>query len=234
MLTAAHCFHKRTYKHLLVVVGNTDRLVDEKTEETYAVCEVLLHNFYKEDTLDYDVALLKLCCNVTYSNYARKICLPDCDKDRGLYAEGKSCAVAGWGATEENEEDGTYRLSTHLHHIHLPISNLDNCLKLSTFPITDRMFCAGDGSGNIGVCKGDSGGPFFCEREDHNSWVVTGIVSWGEGCRSANKYDIFTNICSEDIRSWIDDQTVRYPCHQCHDQSDCNCGSDGTVPVDIV
>ena len=225
VLTAAHCLYKRLYKHLLVVVGNTDRSINDMTEETRTVEELIIHSRFESNTLDYDVALLKLECNVTYSAYVKRICLPKCEEDSHLFKDGKVCTVAGWGATEISEAGTSFKMSTHLHHIHLPIANLDNCKDKSNFPITDRMICAGDASGDKGACQGDSGGPLFCKGDDHNRWLLAGIVSWGEGCRRAHKYDIFANICSEsgNFSSWITEQTFRHPCNQCTDMRDCKC-----------
>jgi uncharacterized protein YegL len=219
VLTAAHCLFKRPYQHLLVVIGNTDRSINDGTEETIVVEEVILHDLFDEPTLDYDIALLKLSCNVSYSSYGKRICLPDCVEDGHLYRQGKLCTVAGWGTTNI-DEDGSYKMSTHLHHIHLPIANPNNCEEKSDFPITDTMICAGDASGQEGVCKGDSGGPLFSKGDYHDRWVLLGIVSWGEGCRQAHKYDIFTNICSGNITTWIDEQMFLHPCPQC---TGCSC-----------
>ena len=232
VLTAAHCIYRNDYHrdNLLVVVGNADRMIDEKTEETHKVDEILVHNLFNDSTLDYDIALLKLRCNVTYSPYVRRVCMPDCSNTRELYKEGKLCTAAGWGATDY-ERERKFHLSTYLHHIYLPIANFETCGNSSSFPITPRMFCAGDASGMKGVCKGDSGGPFVCKRKDDDEWVLTGIVSWGEECMKEEKYDVFVRLCNEEIITWIQTQTSKYDCKCYLDESDCKCNDRPTVVV---
>ena len=232
VLTAAHCLkpdNKTAYKKndVLVVVGNTDRLVDEKTEDTHKVGEILLHPLYSPDTLDYDIAILKLSCNVTYSPYVRKVCMPDCNETTDSY---NMCIAAGWGATDYQVGEA-FHLSTHLHHIELPIADKEECKKLSEYPITPRMFCAGDASGEKGVCKGDSGGPLFCQTESELRWMLIGIVSWGEGCKRARKYDIFTDICNGEIDFWINEKLEQHPCNLCVDESDCSCQDRPSIHV---
>ncbi|XP_062498861.1 complement factor B-like [Corticium candelabrum] len=235
VLTAAHCLkpdNNTAYKKddVLVVVGNTDRLVDEKTEDTHKVDEILIHPSYSPITLDYDIAILKLSCNVSYNHYVRKVCMPDCNKTTDLYKTGKKCTAAGWGATDYQEGEA-FHLSTHLHHIELPVADKEACKELSEYPITPRMFCAGDASGEKGVCKGDSGGPLFCKTESELGWVLTGVVSWGEGCKRARKYDIFTNVCNNEINSWIDEKIEKHSCRFCVDESDCSCQDRPSINV---
>ena len=235
VLTAAHCLrpeHNTDYMKddVLVVLGNTNRLVDEMTEDTHKVGEILIHPSYSPETLDYDIAVLKLSCNVTYSPYVRKVCMPDCNNTTDLYKTGKMCTAAGWGATDYQVGEA-FHLSTHLLHIELPVADKEECKKLSEYPITPRMFCAGDASGEKGICKGDSGGPFFCQTESELRWVLIGIVSWGEGCKRARKHDIFTDICNDEIDFWINEKLERHPCSPCVHESDCSCKDRPSIHV---
>ena len=48
------------------------------------------------------------------------------------------------------------------------------------------MVCGGDAAGktDIGGCRGDSGGPYVCEK--NGKWELQGVTSWGKnGCYSA-------------------------------------------------
>ena len=224
ILTAAHCLYGRKALHWFVVLGNSDRHINEGTETTYIVIKILIHPKYNPQTLEFDVALLMIGCKVSYSPFVKKICLPNCTSDQYLYRPGTQCTVAGWGATDLDSDSSTFRLSTHLKHFQLPIADLQRCQNSSTFAITDSFICAGDATGQKGVCKGDSGGPLFCERKDGAGWVVVGVVSWGEGCKEAYKYDIFTHLCHKEICIWIRQQMDLYDCCSCRDgQEICSC-----------
>ena len=56
VLTAAHCVRK----HLFVRLGEHDTVEPEGTEVEYAVKETIIHDAYNPDTVDNDVALLKI------------------------------------------------------------------------------------------------------------------------------------------------------------------------------
>ena len=97
-----------------------------------------------------------------------------------------------------------------MKELHLPISDKNTCIA-STSPqyrpdVTNYTVCAGDGTGNNDACDGDSGGPLFCKREKHtkieeDSYVVAGIVSWGEGSGQLRKYGIFTHLMN--LMDWV-------------------------------
>ena len=58
-------------------------------------------------------------------------------------------------------------------------------------------FCAGDGKGGSGACKGDSGGAFVRQIRRGTSfkrWVVIGVVSWGKGCAQKDQYGYYTRV----------------------------------------
>ena len=225
IFTAAHCVYCRSVDMILfVVIGNSDRHIKEGTEIKHKVHKILVHPMYNPQTLEFDVALLLPCCNELYSPFVKKICLPNCTNDQYLYRPGTQCTVAGWGASDLNSDSSTFRVPTHLRHFQLPIADLQLCQNSPTFAIKDSFICAGDAPGQKRACKGDSGGPLFCKRKDGAGWVVVGVVSWGEGCKEAYKYDIFTNLCHKEIRTWIEEQMDLYDCYSCpDDQETCPC-----------
>ncbi|XP_018587609.1 coagulation factor X isoform X2 [Scleropages formosus] len=54
------------------------------------------------------------------------------------------------------------------------------------------------------ACSGDSGGPFVSYYRD--TWYLTGVVSWGEGCGTKGKYGVYTRL--ENFLSWIEETVL--------------------------
>ena len=58
--------------------------------------------------------------------------------------------------------------------------------------VSSDMLCAGLPQGGRDACLGDSGGPLLARVQ--NSWVLVGIVSFGEGCAEPGKPGVYTNL----------------------------------------
>ena len=209
VLTAAHCFNNVLNENVIAVLGDTDRFQREFTEHTYDVEAIHRHTAFNKTTFDNNVALLKLKCRVSYKSQVRKICLPR-SGDEQYYASGTSCIVAGWGSTNVYNPGAGYTdpRSTSLKHVSLPVQDIGICRSATTYLVTDNMFCAGSGNHDRNVvtaaCSGDSGGPLFCRRKGQGTatYVITGVVSWGDGCGLKGKYGYYTHVMR--TMKWID------------------------------
>lgn len=207
VLTAAHCFDNffnvsRDIEQLIVVVGDTVPSVAEGTEKLHGVDGVIIHPSYNasKQNFDYDAALLKLSCSVSYSPFVRRACLPRAG-DELLYRSGTRGLVAGWGVVEISREGRNF--SQLLREAELPVTGWKKCRRVLGFfnrKVTERMFCAGDGIRSIDACYGDSGGPFVVQHRDER-YRLTGIVSWGIGCALRGLYGVYTDVMS--IMPWI-------------------------------
>lgn len=67
---------------------------------------------------------------------------------------------------------------------------------------TSRMLCAGSihSERRVDSCRGDSGGPLVCERPG-GGWVVYGVTSWGQACRTQQSPGVYTKVSA--FSSWI-------------------------------
>uniref|UniRef100_T1JFB1 Peptidase S1 domain-containing protein n=1 Tax=Strigamia maritima TaxID=126957 RepID=T1JFB1_STRMM len=182
VLTAAHCARRR----LFVRLGEHDLTKFEESEEEIRVTDVFIHPHYDTDTVDNDIALLKLSSPAHYDNYVIPACIPH--HTTSLPVD-RMCVILGWGKERHGDQFG----SNLLHEAQVPIVERDECLDVyEEYFISHNMFCAGYKRGKVDSCAGDSGGPLLCNVD--GKWNVMGITSFGEGCGRKDKYGIYTKV----------------------------------------
>lgn len=193
VLTAAHCIRKRLY----VRIGEHDLTVKEGTELELRVDSVTIHPEYDADTVDNDVALLRLPVILTPSPSRGIACLP---ASKQPLPTNQLCTIIGWGKSSVTDDFGT----DVLHEVRVPIVSPETCREVYIdYRITDNMFCAGYRRGKMDSCAGDSGGPLLCRdpRKPDHPWTIFGITSFGEGCGKRGKFGIYARL-SNYVR-WI-------------------------------
>lgn len=187
ILTAAHCIRKRLYVRL----GEHDLTVKEGTEIEFRVDAVVIHPQYDADTVDNDVALLRLPVTLNPSTTRGIACLPA--SKQPLPPTNQLCTIIGWGKSRATDDFGT----DVLHEAKIPIVSMEMCKGVYVdYRITENMFCAGYPKGRMDSCAGDSGGPLLCtdpKKPDH-PWTVFGITSFGEGCGKRGKFGIYSQV----------------------------------------
>jgi len=213
VLTAAHCVCDQedpdtgdctafvSSDRLGVWVGLQDWRVQDKGQEYIRVEKRLEHPYYIGDSnsMDNDLALLKLNKRVKWRKEAQPICLPEIKSD---FYEGDMATVIGWGNLGSRWSGRLSRwIPTYpdeLQEVDVKIISNKQCSKIyenvtteynNTVTITSNMLCAAEENGNGGndSCGGDSGGPLFVERNgvDFNGekqYEQVGVVSFGEQC----------------------------------------------------
>ncbi|NXG76429.1 TMPS5 protease, partial [Baryphthengus martii] len=222
IVTAAHCVH--SYRRLqasswLVFAGVTAH-GSLKQEAGVSVKKIIYHPLYNDNSLDYDIALMKLQVPLNFSADAiRAVCLPPSQQD---FFQGTPCWVSGWGYTRPDQAQVTERLQEAL----VPLVGTERCNSSCMYAgeLTARMLCAGYAQGTIDACQvrggsepsvpkaplpvrcpsyavsqGDSGGPLVCR--DDVAWRLVGIVSWGQGCAEPNRPGVYTNVAP--LLPWI-------------------------------
>ncbi|EFN72139.1 Coagulation factor X [Camponotus floridanus] len=193
VLTAAHCIRKRLY----VRIGEHDLTKKEGPELELRVDSVTIHPEYDADTVDNDVALLRLPIILTPSPSRGIACLP---APKQPLPTNQFCTIIGWGKSSVTDDYGT----DVLHEVKVPIVSPETCRKVYIdYRITDNMFCAGYRRGKMDSCAGDSGGPLLCKdpRKPDHPWTIFGITSFGEGCGKRGKFGIYARL-SNYVR-WI-------------------------------
>uniref|UniRef100_A0A8C2Z6M4 Peptidase S1 domain-containing protein n=1 Tax=Cyclopterus lumpus TaxID=8103 RepID=A0A8C2Z6M4_CYCLU len=159
------------------------------TEEVARVQRIHLHQYYDDESHDYDLALLKL----ERPAAARPACLPP---PTHQLEPGLLCWVTGWGSTLSYA-------SNVLQKVDVRLVSEEACVRTYGHLVTPRMLCAGYRSGDKDACQGDSGGPLVCQ-EPSGRWFLAGVVSWGRGCGRPDYYGVYTRVTR--LTDWIQQQ----------------------------
>lgn len=190
VLTAAHCIKGKdlptTWQLQSIRLGeyNTETDRDCVQDEDSVICaddpvsigieEQIVHENYWPTSRDqkYDIALVRLARDVTFTNYIKPICLPSTSNF------GQKLFAAGWGKTE-NGSSSNIKLK-----VALPLTDKQQCqVTYGSAGVTlgYGQICAGGQKGKDS-CRGDSGGPLMSVergRDNNGRWIVVGVVSFG-------------------------------------------------------
>lgn len=214
VLTAAHCVKGKdlpsTWRLQSVRLGeyNTDTDPDcLQDDENSFICaddpvsvgveEQIAHENYRPTSRDqrYDIALLRLSRDVTFTSYIKPICLPP------TASFGQKLYVAGWGKTE-NSSNSNVKLK-----LALPPAEKGYCqMTYGNAGVTlgYGQICAGGQKGKDS-CRGDSGGPLMnVERGEDGTgrWTAVGVVSFGPSpCGMPGWPGVYTRVI--DFVPWI-------------------------------
>ncbi|XP_050356544.1 CLIP domain-containing serine protease HP8-like [Nymphalis io] len=220
VLTAAHC---ATFKGdamnpeiLGIILGKYSLLGNELTTQDKEVHQVIVHDEYEHQTLNNDIALLKLRTEAAFNNYVQPACLW-LDK---AYDQMESYSifgtVVGWGIDQSDN------LSKKLQEATMPSVPEIDCIRYNPVfysnILNGKKFCAGYNNGTS-ACNGDSGGGFhvfvrdaktpasqYLTTEIPGAWYVKGIVSVSlarqdDSICDPQAYAVFTDVAK--YRDWI-------------------------------
>ncbi|XP_063538843.1 protein masquerade, partial [Cydia strobilella] len=200
VLTAAHCVTNivRSGDAIYVRVGDHDltRKYGSPGAQTLRVATTYIHHNHNSQTLDNDIALLKLHGKADLKEGVCLVCLPA----RGVsHAAGKRCTVTGYGYMGE-----TGPIPLRVREAELPIVSDAECIRKvnavteKIFILPASSFCAGGEEGND-ACQGDGGGPLVCQ--DDGFYELAGLVSWGFGCGRQDVPGVYVKVSS--FIGWI-------------------------------
>jgi trypsin len=180
LLTAAHCI-AGVQASALNIRYNT--LTHNSGGTTVKVAQIFQHEQYNANTINNDIALLKLATALTLGQAnAAAVALPAQGSDP---ASGANARVSGWGTTSEGGS-----IPAGLRYVDVPIVARATCnTAYGGNQITANMFCAGVlNTGGKDACQGDSGGPVVINNQ------VVGAVSWGYGCARPQYPGVYTRV----------------------------------------
>ena len=191
VLTAAHCVHGETAAKIDVLAG-TIRL--SSGGQRIHVSKITVHPKNNSTTTAYDFAVLKL----TTAAVAPAVPIPYAGTGDGAYwTPGTLATTSGWGALTES--GGFPDL---LQKVQVPIVSDSACQAAYGSQLKPTsMVCAGDiVNGGKDSCQGDSGGPLAVQKPD-NSWLLVGVVSWGQGCAEVGYPGVYAEVVAG--TAWI-------------------------------
>ncbi|XP_054263272.1 protein masquerade isoform X2 [Macrosteles quadrilineatus] len=200
VLTAAHCVTNivRSGDAIYVRVGDHDltRKYGSPGAQTLRVATTYIHHNHNSQTLDNDIALLKLHGQAELRDGVCLVCLPA----RGVsHTAGKRCTVTGYGYMGEAGP-----IPLRVREAEIPIVSDAECIRKinavteKIFILPASSFCAGGEEGND-ACQGDGGGPLVCQ--DDGFYELAGLVSWGFGCGRVDVPGVYVKVSS--FIGWI-------------------------------
>lgn len=177
LLSAAHCFdiyvagepHNRKGPSIKVFIGSVEY---GKTVENRWVSEYIMHQYYSNKTLHYDIALVKLNKQLDFANFStyKPTQLPVGVKE---YV-GKSVTLTGWGATSKANVSAVHK----------------DILQKVTIPVvfaSDLTIHTNKSYG--GACLGDSGGPMTLDETGEVIGIISHTTLGCEGPSVATRID---------------------------------------------
>ncbi|XP_014668926.1 PREDICTED: trypsin-like isoform X2 [Priapulus caudatus] len=186
ILTAAHCTNGKRPADLPLMVAGSLNLFSIDAGQYRWTEKVITHSNFNPNTLENDIALIKLSAGFTTDSYVAPLPIATSTADVG----GQLMQASGFGTTSSGGA-----ISDQLLYVHLPSLTNSQCTAAYGSAFKSGMLCAGETGKDS--CQGDSGGPLEC------SGRLCGVVSWGYGCGSASYPGVYTRVAS--FNTWITD-----------------------------
>lgn len=192
VLTAAHCFTRRTPDGMVMtedpsafeIVSGTDDLTSPRsTSKIASLIYTTGDETYTPENKRNDILLIKTVDRLD----GTAVKLPQ--KEQSFV--NMTTYAAGFGATSEGG-DSSLRLLTVEGKILSDTECKQYYQKFNDLYDPKTMICAGDLMGGKDACDGDSGGPQVVRI--NGSFVLVGIISFGAGCARQSVPNVNTRI----------------------------------------
>ncbi|KAH8342299.1 hypothetical protein KR059_000617 [Drosophila kikkawai] len=194
LLTAAHCVDKAV--SITYYLGGVQRLAPRQLIRS-AQPKVILHPDWNSDSLENDIAVLRLPELALLGDSIKPIRLPGISSRSSSY-DYVPATASGWGRM--NDESSA--ISDHLRYVVRFVESNEDCW-YSYANIRSTNICM-DTTGGRSTCTGDSGGPLVYQDPALNSEVLIGITSYGKKSGCTKGYSsVFTRVTS--YLDWIEE-----------------------------
>merc|ERR1712226_276843 len=200
VITAAHCTKDAKKRPFLntqfsVKLGEWDLSDADSYSEEFRIVDYSAYPEFKSNGFYNDVAVFKLDKPVIFNQHIQPICLPTA-QHRTKDFVGTLPVVLGWGTDRYGGEE-----VPRLQGLPLPVWTNKDCDNAYFQPITEVFLCAGYPSGGRDACQGDSGGPLMLYDDETQSWMLIGVVSFGNRCAEPGYPGVYTRITH--FMDWI-------------------------------
>ncbi|KAL2101902.1 hypothetical protein ACEWY4_003663 [Coilia grayii] len=199
VISAAHCFLSPCVAHLTVYLGRHHQEGSNPKEVLRKVAAVVRHPDYDFITSNNDVALIRLNYPVRFTSFIKPVCLA---ASTSVFITGTESWVTGWGHVQEGVPLPSPQTLQEVEV--LVVGNKQCSCSYGDGSITDNMICACVPLGGKDSCQGDSGGPLVSKQD--SVWVLSGIVSFGEGCARPAYPGVYTRVSQ--YQNWITSYTT--------------------------
>ncbi|XP_024218992.1 chymotrypsin-1 isoform X2 [Halyomorpha halys] len=206
-ITAAHCTYPlKPNTSISVVAGAHDKRKINQRSVVVPVQKYLIHESYSPTLVMDDISLLFLQKPLRFGPNVSPICIPT----KKMCLENKDVLMIGWGMT-----GGDKPASNVLRRIDVKILPYHVCkynyfFMYNPFPWKVSQICTR--AKGKGGCRGDSGGPVIYLDPEVRSYVLAGLVSFGEATCSTDYPTVETDVSY--YVSWITSRIKEGYCHK--------------------
>jgi len=196
VMTAMHCVEEAS--SLVVALGEHNIRVDIENHQakTIAVERVIKRSDYDTNSVNNDIALLRLAQDVEMTSTIVPACLPTTNSQQYT---GWQAVVSGWGTTSSGGATSDVLKETSQTIL---ANTAAECVQGaggpgSTAAVPPTKLCAY--KQGTDSCQGDSGGPLVVM--EGGRWTVVGVVSYGFDCAKPGFAGVYARVTN--YLSWI-------------------------------
>jgi hypothetical protein len=195
-MTAMHCVEEASSLTVALGEHNIRADIENHQAKTIAVERVIKRSDYDTNSVNNDIALLRLAEDVDLTSTIVPACLPSTNSQEYT---GWQAVVSGWGTTSSGGATSDVLKETSQTIL---ANTAAECVQGaggpgSTAVVPGTKLCAyKEGTDS---CQGDSGGPLVVM--EGGRWTVVGVVSYGFGCATPGFAGVYARVTN--YLSWI-------------------------------